>query len=196
MNKSNRALIIVALYLIMMGVFFTALMLVPGVSLDSAWPTIFIVLGITLCLPPFIWPSLRAGLAALIVPGTMVVVLGLLFQYTVLADDWTAWLYAWLLVPASFGLGLMIASKAGGWSKGVTYFGLGVFILFAVAFGLFATLLGTITMKVLGVVLLILSGIFLLAAAISRARTKEERKVAEVEVPVESPPMISEEEDD
>lgn len=153
-----------------MGVLFAVLMLVPGVSLDTAWPIIFVVLGVTLCLPPFLWPSSRRGLAALIVPGTMVILLGLLFQYSVSTDDWAAWFYAWLLVPATFGLGLMIASGVGGWSRGITFFGLGVFILFVVAYTLFAALLGTLVMKTLGVGLLILSGLFILVAAIRRGK--------------------------
>lgn len=165
MKKSNRSLLIVALYLIVMGILFAVLMFIPGVSLDTAWPIIFVVFGITLFLPAIIWPSSRGSLAALFIPGTMIVVLGLLFQYSTLTGDWAAWIYVWLLVPASFGLGLLLAGKGGGWSRGVATFGLGIFVLFSVAFGLFAALMGAMFMKALGAGLVVLSGILILAAA-------------------------------
>jgi len=165
LKKSNRALVIVALYLILMGILFVTLMFIPGVSLDTAWPIIFVVFGITLFLPAIIWPSSRRGLAVLFIPGTMIVVLGLLFQYSTLMGDWAAWIYAWLLIPASFGLGLILAGKGGGWSRGVSRFGLGIFVLFSVAYGLFAALMGAMFMKALGAGLVVLSGVLILVAA-------------------------------
>jgi hypothetical protein len=192
LKRSNSALLIVALYLILMGILFAALMLTPGVSLDTAWPIIFVVFGITLFLPAFIWPSSRGGLAALFVPGTMIVALGLLFQYSTLTGDWAAWIYAWLLVPASFGLGLLLAGKVGGWSRGVATFGLGIFVLSAVAYGLFAALMGEMFMKALGAGLVVLSGVLIFAAAFRKpAQVPEDTLPDEDPVPPAEVPGIS-----
>ncbi len=192
LKSSNRALLIVALYLILMGILFAALMLIPGVTLFTAWPIIFVVFGITLFLPAFIWPSSRSGLAALFVPGTMIVLLGLLFQYTTLTGDWAAWVYAWLLIPASFGLGLLLAGKSGGWSRSVGTFGLGIFTLFAVAYGLFAVLMGATFMKALGAGLVLLSGILIFAAAFRKpAQGSTETLPDDDSMPLVEAPEIS-----
>jgi hypothetical protein len=153
LKRSNSALLIVALYLILMGILFAALMLTPGVSLNTAWPIVFVVFGITLFLPAFIWPYSRGGLAVLFV-------------------------------------------QVGGWSRGVATFGLGIFVLSAVAYGLFAALMGEIFMKALGAGLVVLSGILIFAASFRKpAQDPAEILPDDDQVPPAEVPGISDSEE-
>jgi hypothetical protein len=142
LETTNRGGVVVGVLLIATGgVFFFANML-PGIDLGSMWPGIFYAVGFALLLPPWILPSHRQALAGLIIPGMVLLVLGLIFTYIVVTGDWEAWAYVWALIPASVGAGLWISARFGFWGPGAATVGLWMLAGSLVAFAIFAAFLG------------------------------------------------------
>lgn len=142
---------------------------VAPLAWGQLWPAVFIVLSLMFFLPPFIFPAARAGLAGLYIPGAIVLVLGLIFQYQVLTRDWLSWAYAWLLIPGSVGLGLMLGAWVGKWGKGASITGAVMFGIFLGLFGLFATFLAQSTvLRIAGPIMLIVLGVLQLIRSLRR----------------------------
>jgi hypothetical protein len=157
----NRGSILGACLLIGMGVLFLIFNIV-GISMDKTWPIIFFAIGAVFFLPPMLWPSARAGLAGLCIPGANLISLGCIFLYNTITNDWASWSYAWILIPASVGLGLTLASWLGGWGRHMASIGWWMFIISVVVFSIFATLFGGPTLKVASPVVVILFGVWLM----------------------------------
>lgn len=114
------------------------------------------------------WPDSRKGLAGLFIPGTILFVLGAIFLFNTLTyvsprqNTWNIWAFAWILIPASVGLGMMLAAKVGGWSHGVWVVGAWIGILSLALFGVFAAIFGTEINKYVGAGILVVMGLYLL----------------------------------
>ena len=134
----------------------------------STWPVILLAISAAFFLPALIAQEARRGLAALAIPGSIFLVLGLIFLYNTLSGDWAAWAYAWILLPASVGLGLILASAIGGWDRTASDVGVWFMVLSGAAFGLFATLFGEPLVKAIGAGTLILGGLLMLLRAFRR----------------------------
>jgi len=163
MENTNRSTVILGTFLIAVGVIYLLLNLIPGVESGNTWPVIFFFLAAAFYLPSFVWPQAKKGLAGLFIPGSIMLVLGLIFTYDVFTGDWGSWAYSWLLIPGGVGLGLLLGSAAGGWGSGATQTGLwmlgvdlGVFALLATIFG------GNPVIRLLGPALIIVAGVVIL----------------------------------
>lgn len=168
MSNYNRGSVLIGSLLILLGLFLTIFIFVPGLSFSQTWPLIFFILAAGFCLPPFIWPSLKQGLSGLLIPGAILAGLGLIFLYCSLTNDWAVWAYAWLLIPAWVGVGLALAATIGGWNQVVLWVGVWLMALSAGFFGLFATLFGSPLVKVGGAALVILVGIGLVLRSLKK----------------------------
>jgi len=166
MNESNRGTLVAGAGLILLGAFFICLNLIPGFNLHGTWPVIFIVIAFAFFLPALVWPRSRKGLAALFIPGTIFGVLGLIFLFNTLTGNWAVWAYAWTLIPASVGLGMLLASQTGGWGHGTWLVGLWMALVSVAVFAVFAALFGDMTLKFIGAGFMILMGLGLLARSI------------------------------
>ena len=141
-----------------------------GVSVWTyLWP--FFIIGFGLL---FFAAMLAAGrdndAGALAIPGSMFVMLGLIFLYQTIFNHWASWAYVWsLLAPTSIGIGLMIYSW---WSNrpalrqpGLILITIGL-ILFVVLGGFFELVIGFAGIqtpgRILWPIMLILLGVFLL----------------------------------
>lgn len=163
MDNSNRGTVILGTFLIAIGAIYLLLNLVPGVQTGQTWPVIFFFLAAAFYLPVFLWPGARRGLAGLFIPGSIMLVLGLIFLYDVVTQDWGSWAYAWLLIPGAVGLGLLLGSAAGGWGRGPSQTGVWMFAADLGLFALFATIFGNNpAIKTFGPVLIILAGVLVL----------------------------------
>jgi hypothetical protein len=158
MDTSKRGTLLLAAMLIILGVLFLLLNLI-GVRMGQAWPVIFLVIAAVFYIPAFAWPEARKGLAALFIPGSVFLALGLIFAYTTWTGDYVAWAYSWTLIPAGVGLGLVMGGVWGGWGGDVTVVGKWMAAISLVVFALFATIFGGMVLKILGPVLLILGGL-------------------------------------
>jgi len=163
MENSNRITVILGTFLVAIGVVFLLLNLIPGVNMGQTWPVIFFFLTVAFYLPSLLWPSARRGLAGLFIPGSIMLVLGLIFLYNVLTRDWASWAYAWLLIPGGVGLGLMLGANIGGWGRGPAQTGLWLMGVDLGLFALFATIFGdNVIIRTFGPVVIILAGVVIL----------------------------------
>lgn len=170
METTNRGAVVVGILLIGTGILFLLVNLLPGVNLAELWPGIFIAVAIAMLLPAWILPSHRNALAALLLPGTILLVLGAILSYQVVTDDWESWTYAWALIPASVGAGLWAAARAGYWGSGASTVGLWLLGGGLVAFVIFAAFLGGESVLARGApVALIALGVVITASSLVRA---------------------------
>jgi len=163
MDNVNRGTVVLGAFLVAIGAIFLVLNLIPGVDMGKTWPVIFFFLATAFYLPAFLWQGARRGLGGLFIPGSILLVLGLIFVYDVLTGDWASWAYAWLLIPAGVGLGLTLGSAVGGWGRGPAQTGLwlmgvdvGLFALIATIFG------GNPAIRTFGPLVIILAGVLIL----------------------------------
>jgi len=162
MNRPNQSSIIIAIILITLGVLFLALTMIRGIVPGSTGPALCFIFAAGFFIPPFVWRQARSGLAALFIPGSIKLALGLIFTLNILSGDWAAWAYAWLLIPGGTGLGLALAGWYGQWGRVVTWVGIWILLGSVVLFALFAMLFGTAVFQAVGPILLILGGILIL----------------------------------
>jgi hypothetical protein len=166
MKEINRGSLIAGIGLISLGALFIIFNLIPGFRIDT-WPIIFIVAGFGFCLPALAWPDSRKGLAALFIPGVIICVLGLIFLFNTLTNDWRIWAFAWILIPGSVGLGMMLAAQVGGWSRSVWVVGTWMGILCLALFAVLAALFGdSDAIHYVGAGILLLMGIYLLVRSL------------------------------
>lgn len=165
MKTSERTSILVAIIFIALGVLLLTLTIVPGVTLDKYWPLLFIILAMGFYLPPILWPMARRELAALYIPGSIMLALGAIFLYNTLTADWVIWAYAWLLIAAGVGMGLSLAAWLGEWGSATIWVGIWLLVANMALFSLFAVLFGGSLFKIVGPAMLVLCGILLLGRA-------------------------------
>jgi hypothetical protein len=162
MNESKRGSIIAGVGLIVLGALFICLNLFQGITLAKSWPLIFFVIAFAFFLPGLAWADSRKGLAALYIPGTITLMLGLIFLFNTLTGYWAIWAYAWILIPASVGLGMMQAAKSGKWGHGVYLAGIWIALTSLAVFSVFAALFGNMVLKFIGAGIMVLMGVLML----------------------------------
>lgn len=106
------------------------------------WPFIVVLIGLAFWLPLLVWWEQRHKIAGLIIPGTIILVNGLVFLYSNSTGDWQGWSYLWTLEPISVGLGLLLFYMVASRERGVLLaaaivggIGLAFFVIFASVFG-------------------------------------------------------------
>jgi hypothetical protein len=162
MKKTNSGSLIAGIGLVLLGALFICFNLIPGFTLAKTWPIIFFVIAFAFFLPGLAWPDLRKGLAALYIPGTIIFVLGVIFLFNTLTDVWIVWAYAWILIPASVGLGIAVAAWAGQWSRGARLVGIWIALISLATFAVFAAIFGNGAVRFFGAGIMVLMGIFML----------------------------------
>lgn len=168
MEISNRSLTLVGAVLVGLGILFLVFNFIPGWSIGMAWPFVFFFLAAFFYIPPFLFPSERRWIGSLFIPGSILLVLGLIFLYNTITRDWASWAYAWLLLVSGVGLGLILAGWYGQWGRPVILTGTWLIIVDVALFALFGTLFGGPALKVISPALLVLCGVLLLLRAIRR----------------------------
>lgn len=166
MNESKRGTLITGIVLMILGAAFVVINLIPGITSGKTWPLIFVVAGIGFFLPALIWPDAREGLAGLYIPGAIILTLGGIFLFNTLSGNWAIWAYAWILIPASVGLGLFLGAMMGKWDKGVSRTGIWMMVISATVFAFAAALFGDTLVRTLGAAFLVAIGLFVLIRAL------------------------------
>jgi hypothetical protein len=172
MGSTDRGATVVAIVLIALGAMFLAFNTIPGLDVGRTWPIIFFLIAGGFYLPAVVWPTERKGLAALFIPGSVMLTLGAIFMYNTITDDWASWAYAWTLIPGGVGLGLALAARFGEWGRPTLWTGIWMIVGSVAVFGFFGALFGGPILRSIGPIALILGGVLLLARALVRpART-------------------------
>jgi hypothetical protein len=172
MGSQNRRQIYVAILLIGLGVLFLASNFISGYFLQRAWPGIFYAMAAALYLPPFLWGPDRRRLAGLLIPGSIMLSLGLIFTYNVLTGDWLSWAYGWSLIVAGVGLGLALGARLGEWGRSSTWVGIWMLVASVAVFSVFGALFGGPVLKTSAPVMLVISGLVLILAGFRKSVEK------------------------
>ncbi len=159
--------LIFGLILIAFGILFLLDQLFRIAVIHYTWPLIIVGIGALFFAGMFTREREAGGLA---IPGTMIVMLGLIFLYQVFTGHWSSWAYSWALIaPTGTGIGLIIY---GWWSDRpalrqvggiVTLVGLVIFLVLGAFFELMTSLFGFVTPgRFLWPVVMIVIGVLLL----------------------------------
>lgn len=165
--RDNRGSIVVGGILILIGAIFLFVN-VFRIDFGDIWPIIFFIIGAGFYLPVLLMPRERQNLAGLLVPGTILFGLGAIFFYNILADNWGSWAYIWALIPASVGLGLLLAARVGNWGGDTLKVGFWMFVISIGVCLILAAFFGGGNAGLIGAILLIGLGVFLLIRSIRR----------------------------
>lgn len=159
--RPRKGNIVVAIMLIALGVWFTAVQLSPEVQElaygRGTWPYQVIGVGLLFCLI-----GLLAWVPALFIPGAIITGIGGLLYYQNLTGNWESWAYAWTLLPAFVALGLFLFGLLAR-RRGALIGAAWTFFASLLLFGIFGSTLGGLQIAVqVWPVLLILLGLLVL----------------------------------
>ncbi len=166
-TSDKRGSIVVGGILILIGAIFLFVN-VFRVDFGQIWPIIFFIIGAGFYLPVLLMPRDRRNLAGLLIPGTILFGLGAIFFYNILADNWGSWAYIWTLIPASVGLGLLLAARVGDWGGDTMKVGFWMFVISVGVCLVLAAFFGGGNAGLIGAILLIALGVYLLIRSIRR----------------------------
>lgn len=161
MEKINRWAIVISFVMVGLGILSFVLNVILGWNFNFGWPLLLILLGAACCLLAGAYSRQWSGADFLFLPGALITALGAVFLLNVITADWNAWAYAWLLVIAGLGAGILMANRNARLPRWVTFTGVGMVlggVTLAVAFG---ALVGGLFIQVMAPVVLILGGLSL-----------------------------------
>ena len=164
--KNKRGNIAAALVLILLGAWFLAVQLFPGLRQFAysqfTWPMVIIGVGVLLGLI-----GLLTWVPGMLIPACIVGGIGGLLYWQNLTGNWESWAYAWTLIPGFVGVGIFLSGLLSGDRKAMVGGGWTIFNSL-VLLAIFGTFLGGLTLWAYWPVLLILVGVLLLARGLIR----------------------------
>jgi len=161
MDRLKLYINITSILLIITGAIFLVLEIILGSTINIALPMLFLMLGGAVYLLTFLFIRRWAWAAWIFIPGSILIALGIIFFFNVVTNDWNSWVYAWLLIVAGTGQGLVFASKQGGWNEDIALIGAGLIILGITLFVVFGMIAGGTVIRISAPVLIVLGGILL-----------------------------------
>lgn len=166
MNRGRRSSLAGGLILILLGAWFLAMQLVPGLHMWFSWPWIIIGIGVLMLLI-----GLLAGVPDMAVPACIIGGIGGLLCWQNATNNWESWAYAWALIPGFVGVGIVLSGLFGGRVGPSLREGGNLILISLILFIIFGAFLGG--PNLLGnywPVLLILLGLWLLVRPLFRSR--------------------------
>ena len=174
MDAQRRSNLVFGTLLLLVGGWFLALQLVPGleelVNFDYEWPLLIVATGVV-----FFLFALLARSPGLAVPAAIISGIGSLLYYQNSTGDWDSWAYAWALIPGFVGVGVLLSNLLEGrFMRGLRE-GLSLIVFSLILFGIFGAFLGGPEIfATYWPVLLILLGIRIMARGIFPVKSKDE----------------------
>jgi len=108
-HRIRRSSLAVGLVLVLLGACFLAVQWVPGLWAWFSWPLVVVGVGVLLLVI-----GLLTGAAGLAVPACIVGGIGGLLYWQNASGNWESWAYAWTLIPAFVGVGIVLSGLLGG----------------------------------------------------------------------------------
>jgi DNA-binding CsgD family transcriptional regulator len=161
MDRIDRLVKFASIGLIGAGILFLAVSYATGGKVNIALPLVFLMLGagffalVFVLMPKWIWASL------LYIPGTMLLALGVIFLLNEITGDLGSWAYAWLLLVAGAGLGLVLANREELFRRELTLIGWGMALGGVTLFALFGAIAGGPFIQMMAPIMLVLGGLLL-----------------------------------
>ncbi len=159
---SRRLELLVGLMLISIGLVILAADWIAGAfgrtGIDERllvyWPLLLVILSFFFLVPALVGPQRRPLRAGMVIPGTVLLVVGGALLYTSLSDRWIAWGYLWTSIPFSIGIGLYLAGWIGD-APAFKWIGAGVAAGAVVAYLVLATAFGGEAFRLIGAIAII-----------------------------------------
>lgn len=111
--ENRRTSLIGGGILILIGLFFLALQVVPGlgdlIDIRFTWPLIVVLVGFLLFIV-----GIAVGEPDMAVPACIVAGIGFLLYWQNATGRWQSWAYVWALIPGFAGVGVILSSLMGG----------------------------------------------------------------------------------
>ena len=108
--EQNRSNLIIGVILILAGGIFLLAQVTGLVDLGSTWPMVIIGVGAIFFIGMVMGGKSTAALA---IPGSIIVTVGLILLVQNITGWWESWSYAWALIVAAVGIGITIAGAWG-----------------------------------------------------------------------------------
>jgi DNA-binding CsgD family transcriptional regulator len=159
MTNRNLFIRLFSILLICAGLALLLVNLVFHLELNFTLPLLFLVLGGGFFL---VLPTLREKwrwAVYLYIPGFLMTAFGVIFLLNVTTGDWRSWAYAWLLLPAAIGIGLLLANRELNHSPVLNLIGWGLAIAGITFFAVFGAITGGMFIQVITPVLLVAVGL-------------------------------------
>jgi hypothetical protein len=172
MESNRRTSLASGLLLMLIGVVFLILQLVPAlkdlIHYDFTWPIIVVLVGFGL----FIF-GLMVHSPGMAVPACIVAGIGGLLYYQNATGDWGSWAYAWTLIPGFSGVGTILAGLLGMDTRHSLEAGAWQVFVSLVLFFIFSSFLGGLTLfGSYWPLLLVVLGLMILVRPLFRPRKK------------------------
>jgi len=161
MGRVNRMVKIASFALVGLGVALLALSIFTRGAVNVALPLVFLMLGGAFFILVLVLAEKWAWAVWGYVPACLLLALGVIFLLNVLTDDWNAWAYAWLLLVAGIGAGLVLANAGGQWRREVTLAGWISAAAGITLFALFGAIAGGPFIYIMAPILLVVGGLAL-----------------------------------
>lgn len=145
-SSSNKKLgLILGVILIGAGLIFLIGELTGIASFGLLWPLVIIGIGIAFFIGMYLGGKSASALA---IPGSILVMIGLILLVQNAFDLWLTWSYSWALIIVAVGIGLVIhgaySERADLRASGVNliHIGLGIFVIFGIILSVFWSAIG------------------------------------------------------
>jgi DNA-binding CsgD family transcriptional regulator len=161
MRSSGKTGQIASFVLIGIGAVLLAMTIFVDGSLNIALPLVFLMLGCAFFILVSAVGQKWFWAALLYIPGSLLLAFGVIFLLNVLTNDWNAWAYAWLLLVAGLGLGMLLANRQQTWPQVISLVGFSLLVSGITFFALFGAITGGLFIQVMAPILLILGGLVL-----------------------------------
>ena len=169
MASSNTRIsvnLVIGIILVGLGVLFLLGQIFSFNLLEYSWPLFVIVPGLLF----FIGMTLGGKkMGALAFPGSIITMTGLILLYANLTNHWESWAYTWALIcPTSIGIGLLIQGRRSDndnlarRGKDLIKIGILIFVVAGVFFELILNIRGSRVSGIVGPLIMVALGIFLL----------------------------------
>jgi len=174
MGRLNRLVKIASFGLVGLGVLLLALSVFTRGAVNVALPLVFLMLGGAFFILELVLAEKWAWAGLLYIPGCLLLGLGIIFLLNVLTNDWNAWAYAWLLLVAGSGAGLVLSNARQRWRREVTLAGWIMAAAGNTLFALFGAIAGGPFIYIMAPILLVIGGLALrwLRPEMIRARSE------------------------
>lgn len=148
----------ISIFIVAVGMVLLALSIFLDNAANIALPLVFLMLGgVFFLLVPA--GSARWPLASvLFIPGSFLIALGLILLLNTLTGDTRSWAYAWLLLVAGLGLGVILAGRDRAWRSWITLAGWGMAVLGLTLFAVFGAIAGGLFIKIAAPLLIMVGG--------------------------------------
>ena len=145
MDSSRRSSIAFGLVLVLLGVWFLAIQMVPALQTwlapETTWPLIVIGIGAA-----FLLFAILGGIPGLAVPACIIGGIGSILYWQNATNRWESWAFIWTLIPGFAGLGTVLMGLLGEKRGESIRGGLWLMAISLVMFAIFSSFLGGVNL--------------------------------------------------